>query len=324
MATVQRPTTNAKPQYETAVEQQFAYAARRLRGLDIAAWSLALAGIVLAYGLTVALLDRLRDLSTGIRLTAWCCFMAGVAIYLVAAFRRLAFRSVNPHFIARQLEQTVPDAKNSVINWIDLRKEPFAPVIRGSLGRRAARDLAHADAEKAISTRPVWWLGSIAGLLLVLQLGWLAAAPGQVWSLLQRAFMPFDQARIANQTRLTLLQPAGGDVSLAANQPLQVRVEVQGYVPAINTRDAASGSIFGITTMNPLKCVACLATATGPGRPWSLPTRCATACGTRLPGAMPGCRRIASIGWMFGPCRRCCAMRLISNIGPISASRTGR
>jgi hypothetical protein len=238
MATVQRPSTNGIPPYEKVVAREFDRATRRLRALDVGAWVLALGAIILGYGLTVALVDKLWDLSAAVRLTAWCCFMVGSGVFLGYALTRLVWRKVNPHFIARQLEQTVPGAKNSLINWLDLRDQPLAPVIRGSLGRRAAKDVGHADAEKAISARAVWWCGSIAAVLLVVQLGWLAAAPGQVLSLLQRAFFPFDQARIAAQTTLTLLQPVSGDVALAANQPLAVRVQAEGYVPAVNQKDS--------------------------------------------------------------------------------------
>jgi collagen type III alpha len=240
MATVQRPSAkpSAIPQYESFVEQQLAVARRRLRGLDLAAWSVTLCSAFLAYGLIMSLADRLWNLATGIRFAAWCCFAVAIATYLGVAVRRLAFRRVNPHFVAHQLEQTVPDAKNSVINWLDLRGESLAPAVRGSLGRRAAQDLSDADPEMAISARPVWWLGAIMGVLLLIQLGWLIAAPGQVQSLLQRAFFPFDKSRIANETVLTLLQPEGGDIAVPANKAVAIRVQADGYVPGLNQKDS--------------------------------------------------------------------------------------
>jgi hypothetical protein len=240
MATETRPAAKPAPvpKSESFVEQELAKVYRRVRLRDLAAAGLWLAIGVLAYGLTVALADRLWDLPNSARLAAWCVFALGVAIYVGFAVNRLCLRRVNPLYLAWQLERTVPDAKNSVINWLELRGEPLAPVIRGSLSRHAARDLKEADAEKAVNFRAILWLGGVAGVLLLIQLGWLAAAPAQVLSLLQRALLPFDLVRIAARTELTLEKPEGGDVSWPANQPVLIRVKAQGYVPALNQPDS--------------------------------------------------------------------------------------
>jgi hypothetical protein len=240
MATAQRPPvkSGSVPQYESFVEQQIHKASRRLRILDAVAWSLLLGAGLLTYGLVMSLADLLWQLPTGIRLAAWCLLVIGVAAALGSLAMRLLTRRVNPHFVARQLEQTLPDAKNSVINWLDLRDQPLAPVIRGSLGRRAAQDLTHADTERAISARRVGWLAGVAGVLFLVQIGWLIASPAQVASLLQRAFFPFDLARIAKRTSLTLLKPQGGDVSVATNQPVVFQVQVSGYEPTLNQKDS--------------------------------------------------------------------------------------
>src|SRR5206468_11877391 len=72
--------------------------------------------------------------SSDLRLVCWGGFLIALCSCVGLAVRQL-LHVVNPQFLARRLEQTVPDAKNSVINWLDLREEPLAPVIRGSLGR---------------------------------------------------------------------------------------------------------------------------------------------------------------------------------------------
>ena len=240
MATAQRPSakSNATPTYETVVEQQLAQANRRLRMLDLAAWGMILACAIVGYGLVLSFADRLWNLPTGLRLALWCCFVIVVIGYMTLAIRRLVLSNVNPHFVARQLEQTIPEAKNSVINWLDLRGEPLAPVIRGSLGRRAAKDLSKADMELALSSVALWWIGSALAILVLVQVGWLIAAPGPVRSLLQRAFLPFDKSDIAASTTLQLIEPAGGDIRVPANQSVQFKVQATGYVPALNQKDS--------------------------------------------------------------------------------------
>jgi hypothetical protein len=240
MATETRSSTKPPlvPKSESFVEQELAKVYRRVRLRDLAAAALGLGIGVLAYALTVGLADRLWNLPSSIRLAAWCVFALGVAIYVGFAVNRLCLRRVNPLYLAWQLERTVPDAKNSVINWLELRGEPLAPVIRGSLSRHAARDLKEADPEKAVNFRRILWLGGVAGVLLLILLVWLATAPAQVLSLLQRALLPFDLVRIAARTELTLVKPEGGDVSWPANQPVLIRVKAQGYVPALNQADS--------------------------------------------------------------------------------------
>jgi hypothetical protein len=240
MATELRSAAKApgKPQYESFVEQQLGKVRQRLRLVDLAGSLAILLSAVAGYGLVMGLIDRLWDLPTAVRLVCWIFLAIGLATFVGTVVIRLCFRQVNPVFLASRLEQTLPDAKNSVINWLNLREQPLPPVIRGSLGRRAAKDLTKADPEEAISLRPLWWLGSIAAVLIVLQVGLLIAGREQALSLLQRTFLPFEKKPIANRTELTLLQPAGGDIALPSNQSLTLRVKVAGYVPSLNQPDS--------------------------------------------------------------------------------------
>src|SRR5438105_5233711 len=152
MATDLRPPgkTAAAP-YEAVVDRQLNRACLRLRGLDGAASALVLVCLVVGYGLVMSVADRMWGLSATLRLGAWCVWLVGLLFFLGATINRLLVRRANPLFLARRLEQTLPDATNSVVDSIDLRNETLPPAIRGSLGRRAAKDLASADPEQAIS-----------------------------------------------------------------------------------------------------------------------------------------------------------------------------
>ena len=57
-------------------------------------------------------------------------------------------------------------------------------------------------------------------------------------SLLDRAFAPFRSTTIATQTTLTLLEPAGGDVTVLVNQGVEFRVAVAGRLPDAGADDA--------------------------------------------------------------------------------------
>ena len=80
-------------------------------------------------------------------------YLLMAAIYLAAFVVRPLTRRINPYFAARQVERTLPGSKNSVVNWVDLHGQPLPSAIRNALGVRAAKDLARADLDSAISGR---------------------------------------------------------------------------------------------------------------------------------------------------------------------------
>jgi hypothetical protein len=241
MATDLKPQSKPAPasKYEQFVEQQLGRARRRIRTLDTLTSVLILLIGVLGYGLVMAGLDRAFDLPAGVRGAAFVVCAAAAALYAgLIVYRRVQWH-VNPLFAARRLEQTIPNAKNSLINWLDLRDEPMPPVIRGTLGRKAARDLNGADLESAVSARRAVWLAAAAGTLAMALFVWFLMGPGQVASLLRRAFAPFDKdVTIATRTTIKLLAPAGGDATVPVKKDVQIRVEVTGRVPRVNQPDA--------------------------------------------------------------------------------------
>jgi hypothetical protein len=240
MATDLRPQPKTEPtsRHEQFVEQQLERARRRIRNLDTFTAVLTLLIGVLLYGLVMGGLDRAFDLDAGIRGAAFVVAAAAAALYAgLIVFRRIQWH-VNPFYAARRLEQTIPNAKNSLINWLDLRDESMPPVIRGTLGRKAAKDLNGANLENAVSSRHTLWLAAAAAGLALALLIWFLMGPSQVASLLQRAFAPFEKVPIATRTTIKLLAPAGGDATVPVKQDVQIRVEVTDRVPRVNQPDA--------------------------------------------------------------------------------------
>ncbi len=231
-----KPTPAAK--HERFVEEQLDRARRRIRNFDTLSAILTLAAAVLVYALVMAGLDRAFGLPVEVRTAVFVAAAAVAACYAgLIVFRRVQWH-VNPYYAARRLEQTIPNAKNSLINWLDLRGEEMPPVIRGTLSRKAARDMGAADLEGAVSARRPVWLGALTGALGLTLLVWYLMAPGQVESLLQRALYPFKKAEIASRTEITILTPPGGNATVPLRQDVTIRVQATGRVPRVNQPDS--------------------------------------------------------------------------------------
>jgi hypothetical protein len=232
------PKPPATAKYESFIETQLARARWRIRGLDLAAAGLGFISLTLIYGLAMALCDRWLDLSALARQLLFAIFVLGGSIYLALLVVRPLFQRVNPCYAARRLEDTLPGAKNSVVNWVDLHDDPLAPALRSALSRQAARDLTRADLEQAISARRTSWLCALAGGLFVGLLALYVLGPPQFVSLMKRAFAPFIEAAIASRTQITLVQPEGGDVTVPIGRAVAFSVWIDGRVPDPARADA--------------------------------------------------------------------------------------
>lgn len=239
MATDLQPAKTARAaKYDSFADEQLARAVARIRALDLTAACLGLVALGLAYALAVVLLDSWLVLPSLIRQLAFAGFVLGAAAYLVYFVVRPLRRHLNPFYAARRLEQTLPGAKNSVINWLDLRRRGLPDAIETALSHRAAKDLAKTDVDRAVSTRRTSLVGGVtAGMLIGLAILFLAG-PRQFASLLYRAFAPFTEGTIASRTQISIVQPENGDVTVAIGKAVHVAAWVQGKIPDPNKADA--------------------------------------------------------------------------------------
>lgn len=223
---------------ETQIERQITDTCKRIRLFDAGASLLLLGSVVLAYAIAFAIFDlATQGVDAGwvvaVRWSAFAVFVGLGGALAIQVLRRLT-RRVNPYYAARRLEETVPDAKNSVINWLDLREEKLAPLLRRSLGGKAADDLKEANPEHAIDRKLTWVLGGVFTLLLLGMLVLMGARSSQFFSLMQRAFLPFQTGQLASRVRITVLRPESGVAVVTEKQAVAFSVQIEGMVPEVN------------------------------------------------------------------------------------------
>jgi hypothetical protein len=180
---------------------------------------LTLAVASLAFLFAVQLVDRYVETPRGSGWGVLAGYVALAAGFLYLVLYRPSRRQINPYFAARQVEQNVPNAKNSLVTWVDFEQDNQLPgSIRSAIGQKAARDLKQVDLNRAIENRKILWLGLAAGVL--------SAANVVV------GFLP------PTRTELTIEEPKNGDITVFNNQDVAFRVHVAGRVPGANDADA--------------------------------------------------------------------------------------
>jgi hypothetical protein len=220
--------------HEAFVEKELRRVRRRIRLLDSAMVLLGLVVVTLAWTLVVTLCERLLGLSSTARMAAWIVYGIAAALYLGRALVGPLCRRVNPYFAARRIEQTLPDAKNSIINWLDLRRQKLPPAIQSSLGYRAAKDVSRLDLDRALSpSRPLW----LFGLAIV-----LGAALAAVIFVFRPTTIEIREPKDATSSH---------NVTVPIHQPVLFRVEVGGKIPSPDKPDRALKLLFRYGPQDP-------------------------------------------------------------------------
>lgn len=237
MPTLQEPGLRSK--YDAYLNLKLERARQRVRATELAIGSLGLLALTFAYGLVMLLLDRWFDLPLVVRQLALGGFVFAATMYAVKVLMRPFAQVINPYYAARQVERTLPDAKNSLMSWLDLRHESLPPSVREAVSRRAAGDIEHADLDEAVHDGRLPRYGALAGILAVALIALLLVyRPTQFFSLLGRTFAPFSAAAIAHRTRIDIIKPVGGDDIVPINVSVDFRVDVDGRVPRADEPDA--------------------------------------------------------------------------------------
>ncbi len=240
--TIQRPVVR-KSKLKVALDSEIQKAQERIRAIDVATSVLFLAVGVLSYLFLVILLDSWVRLPDLVRQIAFGVITAGGIVYIYWAVLKPLWLKVNPYFAAKLLEQSTPESKNSLINWLDLRGQPLNPIIREAVEKRAASELQSADVEQAIPSRTPLRLGVIAAALFLGLIVFALLLPDQFNSFLKRAVLPFQHTIVPSHTRLELLKPVADpvqddpaaaeplDIEVAPGEPVQFAVLIHGTLP---------------------------------------------------------------------------------------------
>jgi hypothetical protein len=229
-------TVKAAAKHDAFVQAQLDRAEKRIRWLDTAAALLGFAAIFCAFLAAAAYIDRSWSMPAWVRQLALAGFVVGAGAYLYRTLARPLWYNVNPYYAAQRVERTMPGAKNSVVNWLDLQQQTLPPAIRSAVGQKAAKDLSKADIDHAFSNRRLIWAGGVAGACAALLLGSVVALGADSFFHFKRVLAPFSFGT-PSRTAITITRPADGNDTVTQGQAVSVTARVEGKVPDAKAAD---------------------------------------------------------------------------------------
>lgn len=194
-------------EYEKYIDQQLTKTARQVQGMDIATGLMCWLAGALLYLLVAAAFDHwflTGGLGTWGRWVALAGLILASGWYLARRVLPPLLNRINPVYSAHTIERGRPQLKNSLVNFLLLRREPreLNEAIRDALQSQAATGLAAAPVEHAIDRSPlVRFALVLLGAVLVAAL-YIMLSPKDPLRSAARVMLPW--ASIERPTRFTL------------------------------------------------------------------------------------------------------------------------
>jgi hypothetical protein len=194
-------------EYEKYIDQQLTKTARQVQGMDIATGLMCWLAGALAYLLAAAAVDHWAlagGLGTWGRWLALFGLLAGSGWFLARRVLPPLLNRINPVYSAHTIERGRPQLKNSLVNFLLLRREPreLSEAVRDALQSQAASGLAAAPVEHSIDRSPlVRFALVLLGAVLVSAL-YIMFSPKDPLRSAARVILPW--ASIERPTRFTI------------------------------------------------------------------------------------------------------------------------
>lgn len=141
------------------------------------------------------------------------------------------WKRVTSLYAARELEQSQPDLKSSLLTLVDLKQaqRDVSPQILSAMEKRAALQLSEIDVDDAVDRRPLMRL-AVALLAVVVALClYTILSPKPIGASILRALVPIADVGVATRTRILGVDP--GEARILARSQLEVTVDVGGEIP---------------------------------------------------------------------------------------------
>ena len=211
------------------VDQQLEKTRKQVKAFDLAACLLGLVAFVVAFFLLAAVLDAwIWPLGTIGRFICLGLLFVGIAGYSIRFVFPLILRRINPDFAARMIEESTPTFKNSLMNYLALRKEPesIRRAVYDAVARQAAQNLSEVPEESTVDRSNLINTGFILVAICVAAVGYLILSPKNPFQTVGRILSP--AAKIAKPSIIKIMDVQPGDTKVFFGEHLDVSAAVRG------------------------------------------------------------------------------------------------
>lgn len=211
------------------IERQLDVTRWNVRLVELGAAAVAWVASVLLYLLVVAVVDHwLMPLGTAGRFLALALLIGGTAAFFALILWPLLRREINPVYAARTIEESVPSLKNSLVNFLLLRKDPngLKAAVLSAVEQRAAVDISNVPVDLAVDRSKVIRLGYVLLAIVSVFALYKVRSPKDPFQTMARVFAPW--ANIERPARVTINEIEPGDTKVYHGQSVTVRCVVLG------------------------------------------------------------------------------------------------
>ncbi|HWE39044.1 MAG TPA: hypothetical protein VG406_21025, partial [Isosphaeraceae bacterium] len=141
--------------YEQYIDHQLRQTRLRIKMTDILTAGVSLLAVGLGVLLLEVVLDHMVGLPLFVRQVILAVGLAGGLAFLFKKIALPAIRSVNSFYAARTIEETDPSFKNSLINYLDLRRhrEELPEAFLAAIEAKAVGDLTKVEVDSVVNQR---------------------------------------------------------------------------------------------------------------------------------------------------------------------------
>jgi hypothetical protein len=221
--------TDASRAYEQTIDNHLNRTRWQVKLIELGASSVLLLVGILGFFLVISLVDHwvlpIGGVARGLLLAA---LLTSVCYYIWRQLLPLLVRSINPEYAAHAIEESTPTLKNSLLNFLLLRRSPTGvkEVVLEALQKRAAADISAVPLDAAVDRSKLIRMGYLlVGVMAILGV-YKILSPKDPFQTAARVLAPW--ADIARPSRVQISDVHPGTTEVYLGESVKVSAAVAG------------------------------------------------------------------------------------------------
>ena len=238
--TTNKPTSSSSNQaakIQAYIDGKIESTRRQVKSVDLLAGVLWMVVFVVAFFLVAAIVDAwIWPLGSLGRWVGLIALIGGIVALLIGTLLPLVSRKINPDYAAKMIEDAKPGFRNSVLNYVALKRKPesIKAAVLDAVSRQAATDLSNIPKDETVDRSKLIQLGIILiGLVAAAMLYGLMSPKNPLTTVGRILFPGADLAKPA-VVRVTDVTP--GNARVFFGDPLLVSARISGVYEAEDVR----------------------------------------------------------------------------------------